>query len=85
MFCRILGFARLAGPQGVWLRFCEILKEPGTALGSKGCAIVEYSSAREARDGGIRRDSGSDKHAVGEASHSHDGHRAAGKAQLHLA
>ncbi|CAJ1340682.1 unnamed protein product [Effrenium voratum] len=29
--------------------FCEILKEPGTALGSKGCAIVEYSSAREAR------------------------------------
>ncbi|CAK9071718.1 unnamed protein product [Durusdinium trenchii] len=31
------------------VRFCEILKEPGTTLGSKGCAIVEYGSAYEAR------------------------------------
>ncbi|CAL1149271.1 unnamed protein product [Cladocopium goreaui] len=29
--------------------FCEILKEPGTTLGSKGCAIVEYRTAAEAR------------------------------------
>ncbi|CAE7759604.1 putative RNA-binding protein [Symbiodinium microadriaticum] len=29
--------------------FCQILKEPGTALGSKGCALVEYSTPREAR------------------------------------
>lgn len=29
--------------------FCEILKERGTTLGSKGCAIVEYSNASEAR------------------------------------
>ncbi|CAE7422991.1 unnamed protein product [Symbiodinium sp. CCMP2456] len=29
--------------------FCQILKEPGTALGSKGCALVEYSTPKEAR------------------------------------
>jgi len=29
--------------------FCQILKEPGTVLGSKGCALVEYSTPKEAR------------------------------------
>eukprot|EP00930_Biecheleria_cincta_P075843 TRINITY_DN63048_c0_g1_i1.p2 TRINITY_DN63048_c0_g1~~TRINITY_DN63048_c0_g1_i1.p2 ORF type:complete len:323 (+),score=64.82 TRINITY_DN63048_c0_g1_i1:44-1012(+) len=29
--------------------FCEVLKESGTKFGSKGCAIVEYSTAREAK------------------------------------
>merc|ERR1712187_999874 len=29
--------------------FCDIIKQPGTAMGSKGCGLVEFASSRDAR------------------------------------